>query len=99
MKDYLEHAKLDADSYKETIIKPEAERRLKAELILRKIREMKKIEPTDAELKEEVAKVIAQYQNPEVVARLNEKLVPGDMYYEDIKNRLAYRKVVDSFWK
>ena len=51
------------------------------------------------EIKEELEKIIAQYQNAEVVARLREKLVPGDMYYEDIKNRLAYRKTVDMFWE
>lgn len=99
MKDYLNHMKMDEISYKETIVKPEAERRLKAELILRKIREVRKVEPTDAEITEELEKIISQYQNEEVVKRLREKLIPGDMYYEDIKNRLAYRKVVDMFWE
>ena len=99
MKQYLEHIKMDEESYKETVVKPEAERRLKAELLLRKIREIRKVEATEAEIKEELEKIIAQYQNAEVVARLREKLVPGDMYYEDIKNRLAYRKTVDMFWE
>ena len=99
MKQYLEHIKMDEEAYKETVVKPEAERRLKAELLLRKIREIRKVEATEAEIKEELEKVIAQYQNAEVVARLREKLVPGDMYYEDIKNRLAYRKTVDMFWE
>ena len=74
-------------------------KKLKAELLLRKIREIRKVEATEAEIKEELEKIIAQYQNAEVVARLREKLVPGDMYYEDIKNRLAYRKTVDMFWE
>ena len=99
MKQYLEHIKMDEEAYKETVVKPEAERRLKAELLLRKIREIRKVEATEAEIKEELEKIIAQYQNTEVVARLREKLVPGDMYYEDIKNRLAYRKTVDMFWE
>lgn len=99
MKQYLEHIKMDEEGYKETIVKPEAERRLKAELILRKIRELRKVEPTEEEIKEELEKIISQYQNEEVVKRLREKLVPGDVYYEDIKNRLAYRKVVDMFWE
>ena len=99
MKQYLEHIKMDEEVYKETVVKPEAERRLKAELLLRKIREIRKVEATEAEIKEELEKIIAQYQNAEVVARLREKLVPGDMYYEDIKNRLAYRKTVDMFWE
>ena len=99
MKQYLEHIKMDEEAYKETVVKPEAERRLKAELLLRKIREIRKVEATEEEIKEELEKIIAQYQNTEVVARLREKLVPGDMYYEDIKNRLAYRKTVDMFWE
>ncbi len=99
MKQYLEHIKMDEEAYKETVVKPEAERRLKAELLLRKIREIRKVEATEAEIKEELERIIAQYQNAEVVARLREKLVPGDMYYEDIKNRLAYRKTVDMFWE
>ena len=99
MKQYLEHIKMDEEAYKETVVKPEAERRLKAELLLRKIREIRKVEATEEEIKEELEKIIAQYQNAEVVARLREKLVPGDMYYEDIKNRLAYRKTVDMFWE
>jgi len=98
IKDYLGHMRLDEDTYKENTVKPEAERRLKAELILRKIRELRQVEPTEAEITTEIDKIIAEYQNDEVVKRLREKLVPGDAYYEDIKNRLAYRKVVDMFW-
>lgn len=99
MKQYLEHVKMDEAGYKENIVKPEAERRLKAELILRKIREIRKVEATEQEIKDELEKIIAQYQNEEVIKRLREKLVPGDVYYEDIKNRLAYKKVVDMFWE
>ena len=99
MKMYLDHVKKSEDMYKDEVVKPEAERRLKAELLLRKIREMKQVEPTDSDIKEEVEKIIAQYGSAEVVERLRAKLVPGDTYYEDIKNRLAYRKVVDTFWE
>ncbi len=99
IKDYLGHIRVDEETYKEQTVKPEGERRLKAELILRKIREMKKVEATDAEITEEIEKIIKEYSSPDVVARLREKLVPGDVYYEDIKNRLAYRKVVDMFWE
>lgn len=99
IKMYLEHVKKSEEGYKEEVIKPEAERRLKAELLLRKIREMKGTEATEDEIKAEIEKVISQYENETVVTRLREKLVPGDAYYEDIKNRLAYRKVVDTFFE
>ncbi len=99
MKMYLDHLKKSEESYKDEVVKPEADRRLKAELLLRKIREMKAVEATDEEIRSEVEKVIAQYENEAVVTHLREKLVPGDNYYEDIKNRLAYRKVVDTFFE
>ena len=75
MKQYLDHMKKSEEMYKDEIVKPEAARRLKAELLLRKIREMKAIEPTEAEVKSEVEKVISQYGSAEVVERLRAKLV------------------------
>jgi trigger factor len=98
IKGYLDHVKKSETEYKETIVRPEAERRIKAELLLQKIKVIKGTEATEAEVTIEVDKVIAQYGSPEVVERLKAKLVPGDTYYEDIKNRVIYRKVVDMFW-
>ena len=98
IKMYLEHVKKSEEGYKDEVVKPEADRRLKAELLLRKIRELKGTEATEDEVKEEVEKVIAQYGSAEVVDRLRAKLVAGDAYYEDIKSRVTYRKVVDMFW-
>ncbi len=98
IKGYLEHVKKSETEYKETIVKTEAERRLKAELLLQKIKVIKGTDATEAEVNTEVDKVIAQYGSPEVIERLKAKLVPGDNYYEDIKNRVIYRKVVDMFW-
>jgi trigger factor len=98
IKGHLDHVKKSETEYKETIVRPEAERRIKAELLLQKIKVIKGTEATEAEVTIEVDKVIAQYGSPEVVERLKAKLVPGDTYYEDIKNRVIYRKVVDMFW-
>ncbi len=98
IKGYLEHVKKSETEYKETVVAPEALRRVKAELLLRKIKELKGTDATEAEVNIEVDKVIAQYGSAEVIERLKTKLVPGDTYYEDIKNRVIYRKVVDMFW-
>jgi FKBP-type peptidyl-prolyl cis-trans isomerase (trigger factor) len=98
IKGYLEHVRKSETEYKETVVAPEALRRVKAELLLRKIKEIKSTDATDDEVKTEVDKVITQYSSPEVSERLKAKLVPGDVYYEDIKNRVIYRKVVDGFW-
>lgn len=99
MKDYLSHAKKDESQYKEEVVRPEAVRRAKAELILKQVRDIMKIESSEDEVKAEVEKVIAQYSSEKVVERLREKLVPGDAYYEDIKARVTYRKVVDQFFE
>lgn len=98
-KDYLAHVGKDEESYKKEVVAPEARRRLSAELILKKIREMKGVEATDEEIAIEVNSIISSYSSEQVRERLKAKLVPGDAYYEDIKNRLAYRKVVDLFLK
>ncbi len=99
LKMYLEHIKMDEERYKKEVISKEARRRLWAELLLKTVREMKKIEASEEEVTIEIAHIISEYSNEDVVKRLREKLVPGDTYYEDIKMRLAYRKVVDSFFE
>lgn len=98
-KDYLGHVGKDEATYKKDVLEPEARRRLSAELILKAIRDMKNIEASEDEIKIEVNTIISAYSSEQVKERLKAKLVPGDTYYEDIKNRLAYRKVVDLFLK
>ena len=98
MKTYLEHMGMSEESYRDTTIVPEANRRVRAEIILKTLKDVLKIEADDLEISLEINKIVSQYQNPEVVARLKTKLIPGDGYYEDIRSRLAYRKVVDSFF-
>jgi trigger factor len=70
MKDYLAHAKKDEAEYKEEVVKPEAVRRAKAELILKRVREILNIEATEEEVKAEVEKVIAGYQSDKVVPEM-----------------------------
>lgn len=99
VKDYLAHLGKDEVSYKQETLQPEARRRLSAELILKKIREIKAIEASEDEIKIEINTIISSYSSEQVKERLKAKLVEGDTYFEDIKNRLAYRKVVDLFLK
>lgn len=98
IKDYLGHLKQSEEEYKEQVLSEEARKRVSAELILKTLRDLKKIEPNEEEVSSEVEKIIARYTSEKVREQLRTKLVPGDGYYEDIKNRLAYRKVVDSFF-
>jgi FKBP-type peptidyl-prolyl cis-trans isomerase (trigger factor) len=99
IKDYLQHTRQTEEEYREKTISPQAMRRVQAEVLLSAIRTAQDISATDVEVSAEVEKVIAQYGSPEVVERLRAKLVPGDTYYAEIADRVAYRKVVDMFWE
>lgn len=99
MADYLESLKLNESSYKENHVKDQALRRLQGEFILAKLAEMEKVELSDEEIKTEVEKIIARFGNPDVVKRLKELYVPWNRYYEELKQRMTYRKIVDKFFK
>jgi trigger factor len=98
MKNYLAHIGQTDESYRAETLRPEAERRLKAELILKHLQADRKTEVADEEVNSEVATLLEDYSNQEVRKRLVEKLVPGDSHYEDMRARLGYKKVVDSFF-
>ncbi len=98
MESYLAHIGKTEEVYREEAIKPEAERRLKAELILKHLQADRKTVVSDAEVDAEVKTLLEDYSNAEVRKRLIEKLVPGDQHYEDMRARLGYKKVVDTFF-
>lgn len=96
---YLDHLKKDKETYIKETIEKEAIRRLKAELILEKLKEIIKVEINEDEINIEVEKIISKYESEEVKSRLKQKLVKWDMYYQDIENRLKYKKIIDSFFE
>lgn len=98
MESYLAHIGQSEEAYRQETIRPEAERRLKAELILKHLQTERKTEVSDEEVNAEVATLLEDYSNEQVRKRLVEKLVPGDQHYEDMRARLGYKKVVDSFF-
>lgn len=95
---YLESLKLSEEEYKEKNVKPTALKRLQGELILHKLYELEKISVDDAEMKDEITKIMSRFENPEVLERLKELYVPGNKYYEELKMRMGYRKLIDSFF-
>lgn len=97
--DYLESLKLTEEQYKEQHVQPTAIKRLQWELILHKLNELEKVEVKNEELDKEIEKIMAQYQNPEVLEKLKELYVPGTKYYEELRIRHAYRKIIDSFFE
>jgi trigger factor len=99
MKHYLEHLKKDETGYKEENIKPEAIKKLKAELILEKLKTIIKVDLTDEEIQTEINKILKNYQNPEVIEKLKVMFAPETDHYEDVKNRLNYKKIIDTFFE
>lgn len=99
-KSYLEHLKLDEAKFKEEKIKPVALRRLKAELVLHELKEQRKPVVTDEEVKAEVDRLLARYTDAAFRSKVeNEIYKPGTAYWEEVKTKMAYRKLVDSFVK
>ena len=96
--DYLESLKMDEEKYKEVNVKPVALKRLQGELILHKLYEDEKIEVTEKELNKEIEKILENYGNPEVLKRLKELYIPGTKYYEELRQRMGYRKLIDTFF-
>lgn len=42
---------------------------------------------------------MARYENPEVKKRLTELYTPGTNYYEELKQRMKYKNLIDSFFE
>ncbi len=96
--DYLESLNMSEEEYKEKHVRETALKRLKGELILHKLGEMEKIEVTDEEMNSEIEKIMSRFGSEEVLERLKELYVPGTKYYEELKQRMVYRKLIESFF-
>lgn len=100
MKDYLESLKMDEEQYKETNVKPVALKRLQGELILNTLanKEPKKANVSDKQMKDEVTKIKASFENSEVLERLEKLYVEGSNYYNELKTRIGFRNLIESFY-
>ena len=99
LSDYLNHTGKSVEDFKSETLSPIAKNRLETQAILRALESIVEAPITDEEVAQEINMVIAEYQNETVKARLREKLVPGDAYYEDLKSRIKSRKTLDTFIK
>jgi len=97
--DYLDSLKMDEETYKDVNVKPVALKRLQGELILHKLYEEEKIEVTEKELDKEIKSILANYGSEDVKKRLTELYVPGTKYYEELRQRMGYRKLIDTFFE
>ncbi len=100
MSDYLESLRMSEEEYKEKNVKPVATRRLQWELILNKLSELEpeKAKVSDEEMKSEIEKIKANFQNEEVLRRLEELYREGNNYYAELKARIWFRNLINSFF-
>lgn len=99
MENYLESLKMSKEQYKENHVKPVAIQRLQWELILFKLRDLEKPEVTDEDVWTELNKIKEQFQNEEVLSRLEEMYKKWSPAFEELRERLKFRKLIESFFK
>lgn len=99
MVDYLESLRITEEEYKDKNVRPVAKRRLEWELILHKLMEVEWTKVEDAEMDKEIETIMARFSSEDVVNRLKELYVPWNKYYEELRQRTAYRKLIDSFFE
>lgn len=97
--DYLESLKMSEEQYKDQNVKPTALKRLQGELILSKLKEKMNMTISDADMKKEIDKISSRFENPEVLERLKNMYKDGTQQYEELKNRLTFTKIIESFMK
>lgn len=96
--DYIASLGMDEHTYKEKNVLPIAMKRLQWELLLYKLNELEKTEVTTEELNEEIQKVFERFDSPDVKERLKELYKEGTKYYEELRQRMIYKKIVDWFF-
>jgi len=97
--DYLASLNLSEEEYKQQHVQATALKRLQGELILNELMKKEKVEVSDSDMKKEVEKVMSRYESVDVLKRLEELYVPGSKYYEELKRRMAFKKLIDTFFE
>jgi len=97
--DYLASLQLSEEDYKEKNVKPIAIKRLEGELILHKLGEMENVSVSDEEMQNEVNTIINRFESEDVKKRLKNIYIPWNRYYEEVRKRLEYKKLIDSFFE
>jgi FKBP-type peptidyl-prolyl cis-trans isomerase (trigger factor) len=97
--DYLESLKLSEEDYKKQNVEPLALQRLQGEMILSKLKDMMDMTVSDADMKKEIEIISSRFDNPEVLQRLRDMYKDGTKQYEELKNRLTFTKIIESFMK
>jgi len=56
------------------------------------------MEVSDDEMMSEIEKILSKFENPEVLERLKNLYLPDTKYYSELKQRMIYRKIINSFF-
>jgi len=56
------------------------------------------MEVSDEEMMSEIEKILAKFENPEVLNRLKDLYLPDTKYYSELKQRIIFKKIIDSFF-
>ncbi len=88
--DYLTHLKKNREDLILDLV-PQAIKRVKSALVIRKIREKENLEITEAEIETEIQKTLTDYENDEKIA----ETLKQQAYRDYLKNILAARKVIE----
>ncbi|MCR2043275.1 trigger factor [Anaerosalibacter massiliensis] len=91
MEQYFELTNTDLEGFKEQM-KPEAEKRVRTELVLEEISKIEKIEASDEDVDKELEKMAEQYQS-EDVEKFKEDMKKGDLEY--IKTGIIRDKTIE----
>lgn len=97
--DYIASLWLTENDYIEQNIKPIAIKRLTWEFILHKLSQTQNITISSDEIQKEIDTILKRFESPDVLKRLKELYVEWNNYYEELKQRLVYRKIIDSFFE
>lgn len=97
--DYIDSLNLTEEQYKEKNVKPIALKRLEWELILHKLMELENTKVEDEQVEKEINTILWRFDSEDVLKRLRELYVSWTKYYEELKQRIAYRNLIDSFFE
>ena len=85
------------DTFKQEQLKPLAEKRLMAELILRELKNIIDADISDEQVEAELATIMSKYHDASIIEKLKSIYKPGTAHYEEIRSKLAYAKIIDTF--
>jgi hypothetical protein len=50
-------------------------------------------------MNKEIEKILSKFESKDVLKKLKELYVPWNKYYEELRQRMAYRKLIDTFFE